>query len=397
MIDQLRIAFVTGGLSFGGSTTFPLYLASGLRSLGVTSEIYSFTKENAFARDFASAGIPVHVSDEGTFIFEDRLAALYKNIANFKPDVVIANIGTEAFELLRYIPRGVTRIGMIHDPINQAWPPMYRDCLEGVIAVNPAWVEVTRHINPGLPCTYLAHGIPLPESGILRTPSTEGPLSLTYFGRLTKVKGARLFPEITNELHRLGVPFCWAIYGSGPEEDYVRQSMSAEIQRGEILLSPQVPRNELFSTIRKHDLFIMASEVEGGPLTLLEAMSVGLVPICNDTPCLAQEVVTAENGFIIPREPAKYAGVISILHNDRSRLERMSAAARKSITERYSTKAMAERYLEFIAEIRPNPISASWPARIIPRAHRYSGAFGRFSQNNPLARQMRRIVKRIRA
>lgn len=394
--DNLKIAFVTGGLPFGGSTTFLLYLCSGLRSLGVASEVYSFTKENSFASDFESAGISVHVSDQTRFIFEDRLASLYKTMADFEPNVVIANIGTEAFELFRYLPRGTTRIGMIHDPVNQCWPPKYRDCIDAVITVNPAWVEVTQQLNPGLPCTYLAHGIPLPKAEFLRTPPVDEPLSLTYFGRLTEVKGARLFPEITKHLHRLGVPFRWAIYGSGPEQDYVCQTMAPEIQTGAVELHPQIPRDELFATIRKHDVFILASEIEGGPLTLLESMSVGLVPICNDTPCLTQEVVTTENGFIIPRDPAKYAEIISILDHDRPRLERMSTAARKTITERYTTKAMAERYLKFIATVHSKSASASWPARISPKPLRTSSRFMHLSQSLPLARQLRRLLKQVR-
>src|SRR6185312_7362306 len=112
-------------------------------------------------------------------------------------------------------------------------------------------------------------------------------------------KGTRLFPDIIKELHQRKVPFRWAIYGNGPDEGYVRESLAAEIQAGNVVVSPHVPREELFRTIRKHDVFIMASDHEGGPLTLLEAMSVGLVPICHDTPCLVQEVVNPENGFII--------------------------------------------------------------------------------------------------
>ena len=47
-------------------------------------------------------------------------------------------------------------------------------------------------------------------------------------------------------------------------------------------MSSPVSRDQLFPLVRQHDVFIMASEIEGGPLTLLEAMALGLVPICND-------------------------------------------------------------------------------------------------------------------
>src|SRR5689334_9210762 len=115
MKENPKIALVTGGLQFGGSTTFLTNLISGFQQLGVSSAVFSLSRTNPFASEFAAFGVPVHVSDETRFIFEDRLLALYKEIARFNPAVVIANIGRDAYEVLRYMPRGITRIGMIHD------------------------------------------------------------------------------------------------------------------------------------------------------------------------------------------------------------------------------------------------------------------------------------------
>jgi glycosyltransferase involved in cell wall biosynthesis len=396
MTGKLKVAFVTGGLPFGGSTTFLLYLASGLRSLGISSQIFSFTKGVAFAAEFDAAGIPIHVADETTLIFEDRLAALYQKLAEFQPTVVFANLGADSYEMLRYVPRGTIRMGMIHDPINQSMPPRYQDSLDGIVVVNPSWAEVTRGLAPGLSCQYLAHGIPLPEPGLTRKSVPGAPLSITYFGRLTEVKGAKVFPGITQQLRQRNIPFHWTIYGGGPEEGYLRESLATEIQTGAVILSPPVSHHDLFSTIRKHDVFIFASEIEGGPLTLIEAMSLGLVPVCNDIPCLVQELVTPENGFVISRDPAKYAEAISVLHHDRPRLERMSVAARKTITERYSTTAMAERYVNFMKTFEPGSVSVSWPARIRPQPIRGLNLLSHLGQSNPVGRQARRIAKRIR-
>jgi colanic acid/amylovoran biosynthesis glycosyltransferase len=393
----MKIAFVTGGLPFGGSTTFLLYLTDGLRQMGVSSQVFSLTNGNPFAAEFTAAGIPVHMIDETKLIFEDRITALYQKIAEFEPTVVFANLAIDAFEMLRYMPSGVTRICMIHDPINQHLPPRYKESLDGIANVNPTWVEVTRRMTPGIPTAYLAHGIPHPGLESVRSAAPTAPLSLTYFGRLTEVKGAKLFPEIVKQLHLRAIPFRWFIYGVGPEESYLREHLAAEIQRGEVVLAPFVPRHELFQTIRQHDIFIFASEIEGGPLTLLEAMAAGLVPICCDTPCLVQEVVNPDNGFIIPRDPAKYAEIFSILHRDRPRLERLSAAARQTITEKYSLKAMAERYVNFIKSVPLKPASILWPARIKPKPIRGLSALGHMTQSTGLARQARRLIKRARS
>jgi hypothetical protein len=111
---------------------------------------------------------------------------------------------------------------------------------------------------------------------------------------------------------------------------------------------------------------------------------------------LVQEVIHPDNGFVIPRDPAKYAETFSLLHRDRARFERMSIAARKTITERYSTRAMADRYVAFIKTIGSRQSSVSWAARIRPKPLRTSRFVPRLSQSTVVGRQLRRIAKRIR-
>ena len=80
-----RIALVAGGLPLGGSTTYMLFLASGLQELGAKAEIFSFTSSNPLSREFSEAGIRVHTFDEKQMIYEDRLRGLYAELRAFDP------------------------------------------------------------------------------------------------------------------------------------------------------------------------------------------------------------------------------------------------------------------------------------------------------------------------
>lgn len=398
MNERQRIAIVSGGLQFGGSTTFALQLGSGFRKIDVSCAVFSFTIQNPFAEEFAAAGIPVYTSNESALIYEDRLANLYRQISTFNPTAIIANIGGEAFELLRYIPEGVARIGMIHDLAMKPQQTVryYSEALDGVAVVNSHLVREVEMAASGVPCRFIPHGIPLPLNAIPRDPNPVDPLRLIFFGRLVEGKGTRLFPSIVSELHRRKIPFQWTIHGEGPEESFLRQRLAAEINAGEVTLSSQVHRDKLYSIIRQHDVFIMASEIEGGPLTLLEAMSAGLVPICNDIPSLALDVVAGENGFIIPKDPEKYAQCLAQLHQNRSLLERMSVAARKTITDNFTVEAMARRYSDFSLSLRPNAKNVSWPERIRPRPILGSSVTVRLAHSLGVLRSARRLLKRVR-
>ncbi len=392
----MKIAILSEGIEFGGATAFCVNLAVGLKEMGASCEVFSLSLNNPFADDFKTGGIPVHVVDERSLIFEDRLSEAFRKISEYGPEAVIANLGVLSYELLRYMPEGVVRIGMIHDEVMQPrlLIPRYRDVLDGVVTVNCHLLPQVRDAAAEVNSIYLAHGIPLPKIAP-RSANFELPLKMIYFGRLIEGKGTRFFPLVIEELHRRQIPFRWTIQGAGPEEEYLRKQLEAEINSGNVKISLPVSRNDLMAIVRDHDVFIMASDLEGGPLTLLEAMALGLVPICNDIPCMAQEVVKPENGFSVPREAARYAEIVKLLHEDRAKLERMSAAARETISFSYSTKAMAERYLKFIKSISRPWAGITWPKEIKPFPMRDDSSVTGFAKNLGLARQARRWLKRL--
>jgi glycosyltransferase involved in cell wall biosynthesis len=255
-----------------------------------------------------------------------------------------------------------------------------------------------REFDPQFPCTYLAYGIPLPTGTPPRSPNPKDPLRLLYYGRFENAsKGVRLFPEIAGALKRRRIPFIWTIHGYGPEEEFLRQALATEIQQGQIRFSAPVSYEKLTEMIRNHDVYLLTSTNEGGPLTLLESMSLGLVPVCGNIPCLIQEVITMENGFRVPRdEPYAYAEAIFKLHADRNLLESMSRAAKATITNEFSAEAMAQRYVDFISRHAPGVTHVEWPSRIEAKPMLGSSTLFGFAQKVGILRYARRLLKRFK-
>jgi glycosyltransferase involved in cell wall biosynthesis len=394
---MMRVAFVTGAVALGGASTFTLFLSSALRQLGIPCEVFSFGADNPLATEFAAAGIPVHTQSNTKVIYEDHLEKVYADLRAFQPTAVFAVLGGQAFETLRYLPAGVARIGIFHDRAvcPHITAPLYRQTLDHLVLVAPYLREVMRQIDPQFPCTYLAHGIPLPTEPP-RNPNPDGPLRLLYYGRFENAsKGVRLFPEIAAALKRRKIPFVWTLHGGGPDEDFLRSAFAHEIQGGEVVFSQPVKYAELPGLIRKHDIYLLASTNEGGPLTLLESMALGLAPVCGDIPCLIQEVINPQNGFRVPRDnPEAYADAIAALDRDRHLLEQFSAAARETITRQFSSQAMGERYVAFLKTL-PAGKSVAWPSRIRPRPILGTPGIVRLVQSLGVLRPVRRLRKRI--
>ena len=397
---MIRVAFVTGSLALGGASTFTLFLSSALRESGIPVEVFSFASGNPLSTEFAEAGIPVHTQDNARLIFEDRLQNVYAGLRAFKPTAVFAVLGVEAFETLRYLPPGVTRIGIFHDRAVRPHVtiPLFGKTLDHLVVVASYLREDMRQLDPQFPCTYLAHGIPLPKDTAPRSPKHKDPLRLLYYGRFENTsKGVRLFPEIAAALKRRQIPFVWTLHGTGPDEEFLKNAFAKEIQSGEVIFSKPIKYSELPRLIRRHDVYMLASTNEGGPLTLLESMALGLVPVCGNIPGLVQEVITAQNGFRVPRDnPDAYADAIAALHHNRDLLEQLSAASRQTITGHFSATAMAGRYLAFLESL-PAGRNIEWPARIRPRPILSSSGMLRLAQSLGILRQLRRFLKHVRS
>ena len=389
---MIRVAFVAGGLPLGGSTTYTLFLADALKRAGIAAEVFSFSADHSLQADFSSMGVKFHKEDDTRLIYEDRLQSLYSKIRAFQPTAVFAILGAESFELLRYLPVGVSRIGVFHDRLS---PPFsfaicYERVLDHLVVVAPYLKEIFRKAAPTLPCTYLAHGVPI-SSIASRTPNPSGPLRLLYYGRLENIsKGVKIFPKIVDALKRRRVPFVWTIHGKGPEEQFLRDALASDIKNGSICFSKPTDLTNLPKIIRNHDIYLLSSTNEGGPLTLLESMALGLVPVCGDIPCLIQEVITLKNGFRVPRdEPDAYAAAVLKLHTDRQLLESMSQVAKTTIGNEFSAEAMASRYISFLQSMPTVTKYPIWIENIRPQP-----ILGQLElRYGVLARAARRIVK----
>jgi glycosyltransferase involved in cell wall biosynthesis len=351
-MDQTRIALVTGGLPFGGTTTFCMFLGKGLNDLGVPVRVFSFTSTHPLRGDFDALGVSVHRENEQRLIFEDRVAGVHEAMRVFRPTAVFAVIGSEALELLRYLPQGIFRVAMIHDHYLPLYNelPIYRGYYDHVVAVAANIAAYIREHFPNTPCSYLRHGVLLNAPEKIRAANPSGPLKIIYFGRLEdSSKRVRIFPQIWAELRKVGVPFEWTIHGTGPDEQFLRENLAEAERSGEVVFSKPVPYDQLGEIIRKHDVYLLTSVHEAGPLALVEAMGYGLVPVSADIPCLLQEVLAPNNGFKIkPDDPFSYAAAINQLHKNRQMLEAFSRAARSTVERDFSEAAMARRYLDFV-------------------------------------------------
>lgn len=225
---------------------------------------------------------------------------------------------------------------------------------------------------------YLPYGIPIPESP---RRATGGPLRLVFCGRLDPQKGVADLPRIAARLEAQGDVVAWTIIGDGPEAAALRREWTAP----NVAWAGPLSHERAVAALRDHDVFVLPTRAEGFSVALLEAMASGLVPVVSAIETGMGEVVNAETGCLVPvGDVDAFAAALSALARDRARLERMSAAARSTVGERFDVRARVRDYDALYAEVLAAPRARTRPARLS-----YGSRLDRPWIPNPLVRAVR--------
>jgi glycosyltransferase involved in cell wall biosynthesis len=388
---------VSGGLGLGGSTTFLINFAGELVRRGIPAEVMSFERENPLAADFEKQNIPVLCLDQRRMIFEDRLKIILKNLARFQPTVVISTLAATSFEVLRYLPGGIFRVGMAQsdDPLVYEAMRHYTQWMDLVAMVSQTMKQKASRMPEfaRVPVACLPYGVPIGPDAKPIDGNVSRPLQILYLGRLEQEqKRVRLFPEILRQMSESRIPFHWTIAGSGSERNFLEANMKTGSPNQTVSFTGPVAYVDVPTVLKKHDIYLLASDYEGLPLSLLEAMGHGLVPVVSNLESGIPEVVDNSVGVLVPIDDVSgYARALIHLHERREELAAKSRAARARVKQEFSVAAMTDRWL---ARLPAAPSSvAPWPRR-----WRIRGVFTASNQlyfSRPL-RMLRRIAVRIR-
>lgn len=112
-------------------------------------------------------------------------------------------------------------------------------------------------------------------------------------------------------------------------------------------------QNNPFPIIKQCDVFILPSRQEGLPNALLEAMSLGICCISADCDTGPREIIeNGRNGILVPVEDSRaLAEAIIFLERNPDRRKQLAANGRRTISERFTYKAMIDAYFEMLKRI----------------------------------------------
>lgn len=169
-------------------------------------------------------------------------------------------------------------------------------------------------------------------------------IRLVMVGRLARPKEPETLVQALSELSaELRRAYEVVIVGEGPLLPRLRDLVA----RGSanVRLAGAIPRDEVLRVMAGSDVFALISRYEGFPISILEAMSMGLAIVASDVGGV-REAVTPDCGILMARgdkEGLKRA--LARLASDRDAIRRFGAAARERARKEFSVTTMCDKTL----------------------------------------------------
>ena len=169
------------------------------------------------------------------------------------------------------------------------------------------------------------------------------PLTIGYLGRIAKTKGMDYLLQACCILKERQIPFCLKIAGAEEQVgQYLPQFRKALGKQ--FVYAGIVSGENKKSFLQSLDVLAMPTFFEGLPMSLLECMRYGVVPVITPVGSIPTVVTEGQNGmFIKVKDATSIVDAITYLHTHRSELEQMSKSSRNYIYEHFSPDSYIDK------------------------------------------------------
>jgi 1,2-diacylglycerol 3-alpha-glucosyltransferase len=263
-------------------------------------------------------------------------------VQHYLPSYVPKAVGLTLLQA--YLPGFCQKCDLVISPSAGIVTVMQQLGVTSPIKVIPNGIDLTPFQNP--PRRFTRAELGLPELATV----------LIYVGRLSPEKNLnfllRAFIGVASARHEAFL----ALIGDGPDLESLReQTMSAGM--GErVKFFGKVDYEALPGYLANADAFVTASETEVHPLSLIEAMAVGLPSLGITSPGVGDTVVDGETGLLSGPDLAQFTAKLMEMVTE-NELRRLMAENAREAAKQYdinlTAQAVLAEYERLVAEFAP--------------------------------------------
>jgi len=224
-----------------------------------------------------------------------------------------------------------------------------------IVGVSPYIEDLARQHLSARMVTCILNAVKLPgESALEYEQCTDRPKDLLYVGRIdNRQKAVFLIPDIIQYLIDRDIRTGITVVGDGPDYEELKQMVKDRSLSDFIRFTGSVDAEKVSAYYASHKILLLPSNFEGHPLTLMEAMAHGCVPVVSLLPrCTDICVEQGKNGILVGVGEVKDFGHgIWELLSDGALLNNMSKKALEEARNRFSVAIAHQQYLDLMKSL----------------------------------------------
>ena len=329
------VLLVTKGLDIGGIERIVVDLAIALAHRGVSVEVAVVNDQrDQLTSLLTDAGVVVHGLGGTDRIGAPSARRLANLVADPRFDVVHVH-GPLPAVVARLAPRHRPIVTTSHTPFGALrWPTQL--AWQMTARRDSATVAVSAVVAASLPRKVAARTVVIPHgvdpTAIARTLANLRPRSAPD-DTVTAVtvashRDAKNYPNLLRAVkvaRDSGAPLCLVAVGAGPDLERHR-ALAVELGLADAV-SFQVPTRDVLSVIAAAELLVVASDYEGQPLVVLEALALGRPVVATAVGRVPELISPAVGRVVPPGDPKALGAALAEVAADAELRRRMGRAA----------------------------------------------------------------------
>jgi glycosyltransferase involved in cell wall biosynthesis len=309
------------------------------------------------SRMLADAGVEIERVECQRFT-EQRVRWILERVAESPPDVFVPNLAVPAYFAARWIrAAGIPTIGVLHSDDAFHWglvdefvggPEPFR--LSALVCVSRFLAEELAALAP---CEVRVTRIPYGVAEAPKAAAWSGSsLRIAYVGRL--VRHQKRVREVALALCRAAEELPGVegvLFGEGPERKWLEAFLRRR-PRCAVRLAGRVSTDDLLSALPDCQALALLSDYEGLPISVLEAMACGVVPICLASRSGVGELVEdGTTGLLVTDRADSFVSAVRRLRSDSTLWRHLSDGARERASVDYSLEQNLAGWLALCREV----------------------------------------------
>ena len=359
----MKIIEIIPQLSSGGAERFVVDLSNelSLRHDVVLIVSSALIGQTAFYLPEVSERVRVCSLNKRLGFDSAYLYRLYKTIKKESPDIVHTHIGAYShFALLKWLFPRVKFVHTIHSEASAESGGGLKALLRKLFFKRGNCTAVTisktsdgsfrDFYGNNIKSVLIRNGRPLDvvwtDSNLISR--VEGRYNFVSIGHISQVKNHLLLCSAVTQLTENGAPIELYMFGRFVDEGIVNGIKALNNPHIHLLGEIENPRQYL----RNADVFCMSSVREGMPISLIEALSCGMIPICTSVGGIADMVEDGTTGFLSKDLTTEtYVKAIErFLSLSKNEVAEMKLKCRK-LAGQYSMEECAKKYETLFSNI----------------------------------------------